>query len=161
MYGHIEALKSGRAIFTHPAGPVKCAGAPQKAMWLALDAWKRAGKYNPADPSKGNIQIDFATAMPVMFGVPKYSAVLEELRKQRGVNGLFEHNLVGVEGRTAVFARAGSEEKVRRDFDFMHVTPPMGPHAFVKDSELADGAGFVEVDQGTTQHKKFKNVWSM
>lgn len=31
----LEELKSGNAIFTFPATPVKCAGAPQKIMYLA------------------------------------------------------------------------------------------------------------------------------
>ena len=33
----IENSRRGRAIFTQPAGTLKCAGAPQKSMWLALD----------------------------------------------------------------------------------------------------------------------------
>lgn len=30
---NIQAFKSGKALFTQPAGTVKCAGAPQKIMW--------------------------------------------------------------------------------------------------------------------------------
>ncbi len=37
----------------------------------------------------------------------------------------------------------------------------MGPLAVIKNSPLADGAGFVDVDQGTTRHKRFDNVWSI
>ncbi|KAN0059765.1 hypothetical protein ACQY0O_008339 [Thecaphora frezii] len=162
VFGTIEKLKGGNAIFTQPAGVIKCAGAPQKAMWLALDYWKKAGLYDPVDSSKSAISIDFATGLPVMFGVPKYSARLEELRKERGVNGLFQHDLVSIEdGNTAVFARPDGGELVKKRFDLMHVTPKMGPHAFVKNSPLADGAGFVDVDQGSTRHKRFDNVWSI
>ncbi|EPQ29618.1 uncharacterized protein PFL1_02837 [Pseudozyma flocculosa PF-1] len=162
VFATIERFKGGNAIFTQPAGVIKCAGAPQKAMWLALDHWKRAGLYDPADASKSAISIDFATGLPVMFGVPKYSARLEELRKERGVNGLFQHDLVAIEdGNTAVFARPDGAEPLRRKFDLMHVTPKMGPLAFVKESPLADGAGFVDVDQGSTRHKRYDNVWSI
>merc|ERR1711939_1171076 len=45
VFPQIQKLKSGTAIFTQPAGVVKCAGAPQKIMWLALDHWKNAGLY--------------------------------------------------------------------------------------------------------------------
>ncbi len=40
-----EALvfKGGTALFTQPAMPIKCAGAPQKAMYLSADHWRRAG----------------------------------------------------------------------------------------------------------------------
>jgi sulfide:quinone oxidoreductase len=39
----VQGLKEGRAIFTQPPMPIKCAGAPQKAMYLSGDHWHRAG----------------------------------------------------------------------------------------------------------------------
>ncbi|KAK3402378.1 hypothetical protein B0T20DRAFT_137986 [Sordaria brevicollis] len=158
VFPTIERLKRGQAIFTQPAGVVKCAGAPQKVMWMALDHWKRAGLYNTSNPGEGAIKIAFATALPTMFGVPKYAARLEELRKERGVEGLFSHDLVEVNGDKAVFQHG--EEKVTRQFDLLHVVPKMGPYKFVKDSAVADPAGFVEVNQATTQHVRYPNVWS-
>lgn len=157
----IQRLRRGTALFTQPAGVLKCAGAPQKIMWLALDHWKRAGLYQPGRPDDSPIRITFATGLPVMFGVPKYSAALDALRRERGVEGLFAHDLVAIEdGRTAVFARPDGQDEVRREFDLLHVVPKMGPHAFVRNSPLANQAGFVDVDDATLRHKKFGNVWS-
>ncbi|KAJ0317966.1 hypothetical protein Brms1b_004565 [Colletotrichum noveboracense] len=158
VFRTIQRLEKGNAIFTQPAGVIKCAGAPQKVMWLALDFWKRAGLYDPSNTASP-IKISFATGIPAMFGVPKYSAKLEELRKERGVEGLFQHDLVAVDGNTAVFARPDGNQ-ITKPFDLLHVVPKMGPHAFVKNSPLADAAGFVEVDQATTRHTKYHNVWS-
>ncbi|KAL2867826.1 uncharacterized protein BJX67DRAFT_352313 [Aspergillus lucknowensis] len=160
VFPSIERLKEGNAIFTQPAGVIKCAGAPQKIMWLALDYWKKAGLYDPTNPANSAIKIAFATGTPTMFGVPKYSAKLEELRKERGVEGLFTHDLVAIEGKKATFARPNGAASVTREFDLLHVVPKMGPHAFVKNSALANEAGYVDVDDGTTRHKKFSNVWS-
>ncbi len=160
VFGTIEKLQKGVAIFTQPTGIVKCAGAPQKIMWLALDRWKRAGLYNPRDPSLSKIKISFATGLPAMFGVPKYNATLEELRRERGVEGLFQHDLVAIDGNTATFARPDGE-MIKRQFDMLHVVPKMGPHAFLKDSALANEAGYVDVDQYTTRHTKYPNVWSV
>lgn len=157
-FRNIKDLSAGSALFTHPTGPVKCAGAPQKAMWLALDFWKRAGLYNPG--SNSPIKITFATALPGMFAVPKYGTKLEELRVERGVEGLFQHDLVAVEGNMATFTRTDGKGQLTRRFDFLHAVPKMGPHAFVKNSSLANEAGFVDVDEQTTQHKSFSNVWS-
>ncbi|KAK3990410.1 putative Sulfide:quinone oxidoreductase mitochondrial precursor [Cladorrhinum sp. PSN332] len=157
-YRTIQELKGGQAIFTQPVGVVKCAGAPQKIMWLALDYWKKAGLYSPSNSSASPISITFATGLPVMFGVPKYSAVLEKLRQERGVEGLFSHDLISIDGKTATFAHG--KEQLTRKFDLMHVTPKMGPHAFVKKSPIANEAGFVDVHDETLQHKKWKNVWS-
>jgi len=159
VFRTVDKLKAGRAIFTQPAGVIKCAGAPQKIMWLALDHWKRAGLYKPAS-ADSPIQISFATGLPVMFGVPKYSAKLDELRRERGVEGLFQHDLVAVDGNVATFARPDGQEQVTKRFDLLHVVPKMGPHAFVKNSPLANEAGYVDVDDATTRHKKYPNVWS-
>ncbi|KAK3933543.1 hypothetical protein QBC46DRAFT_433279 [Diplogelasinospora grovesii] len=157
-YRTIQSLTSGQAIFTQPAGVIKCAGAPQKIMWLALDYWRKAGLYDPSNPERSPISIAFATGLPTMFGVPKYSAALEKLRQERGVDGLFAHDLVEVHGDTATFSAGG--QQVTRRFDLLHATPKMGPHAFVKTSPLANDAGYVDVDGATLRHKKWANVWS-
>lgn len=156
----IEKLRKGVAIFTQPTGVIKCAGAPQKAMWLALDYWKRAGLYNPGNASDSAIKISFATGLPTMFGVPKYNSKLEELRKARGVEGLFQHDLVAIDGNMATFACPDGKEQVTKEFDLLHVVPKMGPHEFLKGSELANEAGYVDVDDGTTRHRRYPNVWS-
>ncbi|KAF2169430.1 hypothetical protein M409DRAFT_36161 [Zasmidium cellare ATCC 36951] len=160
VWSDITKFQGGNAIFTHPSGPIKCAGAPQKIMWLALDKWQKSGLYNVRN-SNSSTKISFATALPVMFGVPKYSKALDKLRKERGVQGLFEHDLVSIEGNTAIFARPGNQDQVKKHFDFLHAVPKMGPHGFVKNSALANAAGFVDVDDATTQHKKYSNVWSL
>lgn len=154
----IQKLHKGNAIFTQPAGVVKCAGAPQKIMWLALDHWKRAGRYSSGDDSA--INITFATGLPAMFGVPKYSAKLEELRVERGVEGLFQHDLVEVSGNTAIFASPG-KENVKRNFDLLHVTPRNTPPEFIRKSGIANDAGYVDVDQATLRHTKYNNIWSL
>lgn len=161
VFPSIKKLQKGAAIFTQPTGIIKCAGAPQKTMWLALDHWKKEGLYNPSNSADSAIKITFATGLPVMFGVPKYSKKLEELRKERGVEGLFQHDLVAIDGNTAVFAGPDGKEMVKKHFHFLHAVPKMGPHAFVKNSSLGNEAGFVDVDQGTTRHMKYPNVWSV
>ncbi|RMZ69289.1 sulfide quinone reductase [Pyrenophora seminiperda CCB06] len=165
VFRNIQRIKQGEALFTQPAGVVKCAGAPQKIMWLALDHWRRAGAYN-AVPSQSGIRVTFATGLPTMFGVAKYSNVLNELREKRGVTGLFNHNLVSIDSsnKIATFERAGgsnSQEKIHRRYDFLHVAPRNVPHAFVQQSGLGDAAGFVDVDAHTLRHRAFSNVWAL
>lgn len=160
VFPSIQKMHKGNAIFTQPAGVIKCAGAPQKIMWLALDYWKRAGLYNPSNPSGSAINISFATGLPVMFGVPKYNAALTKLQQERGVNPLFQHDLIEINGNNAIFARPDGAETVTKHFDFLHVAPKMGSPAFIKNSPIANEAGFVEVDDATLRHKKFANIWS-
>lgn len=40
---NIQGFKKGTAIFTQPAGIIKCAGAPQKILWMALSQWEKDG----------------------------------------------------------------------------------------------------------------------
>ncbi|KAK6599992.1 Sulfide:quinone oxidoreductase/flavo-binding protein [Botrytis cinerea] len=156
VFGTIQKLQKGRAIFTQPAGIIKCAGAPQKTMWFALDYWKRAGLYSNNPTSA--INITFATGLPAMFGVPKYNIKLEELRKERSVTGLFQHDLIAIDGNTAIFN--SPDGKVTKDFDLLHVVPKNRPHDFVKNSVLADEAGFINVNKDTLRHQQYNNIWS-
>ncbi|KAI9064358.1 FAD/NAD-P-binding domain-containing protein [Trametes sanguinea] len=156
VWRDIDALRSGKAIFTQPAGVIKCAGAPQKIMWMA---WDRFQKTNRGD----NISIDFYTGMPTMFSVKKYSDVLDQLRKERGVGGYFQHNLVSVkpEAHKATFKTADGTVDV--DYTLLHVSPPMGPLESIKSSPIADQAGWVAVDQATLRHTnpEYENVWAL
>ncbi|KAI8963263.1 FAD/NAD(P)-binding domain-containing protein [Daldinia sp. FL1419] len=159
VWKNVQAFKKGPAIFTQPAGVIKCAGAPQKIMWMAHSQWKRDGV-------RDNVDITFATGAATMFAVPKYSQALEELRKQRNVEGLFHHNLVKVDPKNKVatfknLADGANGALVEREFGFLHVVPPQKPWDWVAKSQLADAAGWVDVDKSTTQHTKYKNVFSL
>ncbi|KAK3935321.1 hypothetical protein QBC46DRAFT_397742 [Diplogelasinospora grovesii] len=157
VWKNIKSLKEGKAIFTQPAGIVKCAGAPQKILWMALSQWSKDGV-------RSNIDAAFATGAGAMFAVPKYAQALEDLRVQRHVEGLFQHNLVSVDAKSKVATfknLADGGKEVQREFDFLHVVPPQKPWDFVAKSPLADAAGWVDVDKSTTQHTKYSNVFSL
>lgn len=150
----ISSFKGGKAIFTQPAGIIKCAGAPQKVLWMALSQWTKDGLREKVEPV-------FATGAPAMFAVPKYAKALEQLRVERKVDGKFNHNLVKVDHAKKEATFKGPDGNVTEKYDLLHVVPPQGPLDFVKDSPLADAGGWVSVDQATTQHTKYANVFSI
>lgn len=43
----------------------------------------------------------------------------------------------------------------------LHVVPPMAPHDVVRDSQLSDKAGYLDVDKYTLQHKRYSNVFGI
>lgn len=132
VWKNIQDTKAGTAIFTQPAGVIKCAGAPQKILWMALSQWER-------DAVRKEILPIFATGAPAMFAVPKYAKALEELRVQRNVEGLFQHNLVGVDykNKTATFKNlADNGKEVEKEFGFLHVVPPQKAWDWVAKSPL-------------------------
>jgi eukaryotic sulfide quinone oxidoreductase len=121
-------------------------------------AWDRYRRTRRGD----RIDVEFITGMPTMFSVPKYSEALNKLREQRAVGGLFSHNLTSIDpGRRVASFKNADGVTVEKEYTLLHVTPPMGPPDFIKSSGLADAAGWVDVDQGTLQHKKFSNVFSL
>ena len=155
----VQQMRSGRAIFTQPPMPIKCAGAPQKAMYLSADAWRRRGVLK-------DIDIHFNNAGGVLFGVKDYVPALMDYVERYDCTLNFFHNLVSVDGpaRTAVFDVAppdGKTQRVSMTFDMMHVCPPQAAPDFVRVSPLADSAGWIDVDRSTLRHAGFDNVWSL
>ncbi|MEZ5825106.1 MAG: TIGR01244 family sulfur transferase [Geminicoccaceae bacterium] len=152
----VQGLKSGRAIFTQPPMPIKCAGAPQKAMYLSADHWYRHGRI-------GNIEVDFFNAGGVLFGVKEYVPALMQYVERYGANLQFGHNLEAIDGpaRKALFRKTETGETVEADFDMIHVCPPQTAPDFIRVSPLGDAAGWVDVDQSTLRHKSFDNVFAL
>jgi sulfide:quinone oxidoreductase len=155
----VQNLKRGNTLFTQPPMPIKCAGAPQKAMYLSCDHWLRNGNLN-------DIEVEFNVAGAVLFGVAVFVPPLMEYVRRYNINLVFNSNLVKVDGvnRTAYFDikdEKGNIERVAKPFNMLHVTPPqMAPH-FIRRSLLADPAGWCEVNSATLQHPRYANIFSL
>ncbi len=155
----VQQLRSGNALFSQPPMPIKCAGAPQKALYLSADHWRRSGRLK-------DIDIGFYNAGPVLFGVKEYVPTLMDYVERYGAELNFKHNLTAVDGpaKKAWFTKTDEEgrtETVERDFDLLHVCPPQTAPDFIRVGPLADAAGWVDVDQSTLRHKSFEKVYSL
>jgi len=155
----VQKLKKGKALFTQPPMPIKCAGAPQKAMYLSSDHWTRQGVID-------HIDIQFCNSGAVLFGVADYVPALMEYVKKYKIGLNFGETLVAVDGPShkATFMKNlsdGSKEKVEREFDMIHVVPPQKAPDFVRVSPLADAAGWIDVDPASLRHKKFNNIFAL
>ncbi|MEZ5526689.1 MAG: TIGR01244 family sulfur transferase, partial [Gammaproteobacteria bacterium] len=155
----VSGLRSGKAVFTQPPMPIKCAGAPQKALYLSGDHWLRSGVLK-------DIDIQFYNAGGVLFGVKDYVPALMKYIEKYDATLNFNHKLIRVDGekKTAWFEKSdaeGNTEVVSTDFDMIHVCPPQQAPDVIRSSALADAAGWVDVDQETLRHKKYANIWSL
>ena len=154
----VKSLKSGKAIFTQPPMPIKCAGAPQKAMYLSGDYWLNQGSLN-------NIDIEFFNAGKVLFGVKEYVPELLKYVEKYQANLNFSLQLVAINGerKIAQFKDLENESSplVEKEFDMIHVVPPQHAPEFIRNSPLVDEAGWVDVQQTTLQHKKYKNIYGL
>lgn len=150
----VQRTRAGRALFTQPPMPIKCAGAPQKAMYLSCDHWMRVGVLP-------DIEVEFHNAGGVLFGVAEYVPALMEYVGKYGIDLNLGSTLKAVDGpgREAVFATEGGE--VTRSFDMIHVVPPQVAPQFLADSPLAAESGFTDVDQHTLRHVRYPNVFGL
>jgi NADH dehydrogenase FAD-containing subunit len=152
----IDRTPNGRAIFTHPNTPIKCAGASQKIMYLAEDIWSQTAIH------RDQIDVTFATANPGIFGVKKYADALTGIVKERNISTLFNHNLVSVDyqNNTATFNHQSQE--VSLEYSMLHVTPPMSaPEVISSNAKLAAESGYLNTDPHTLRHKDYPDIWGI
>ena len=152
----LSGFKGGNAIFTFPSTPIKCAGAAQKIMYLADDALRRAGVREKS-------KVIFGSAAASIFGVKKYARALSKIIERKDITTHFRHDLVEVRAasKEAIFKALDGGPDLVLKYEMLHVVPPQSAPDFVKKSELADKAGWVEVDKFNLQHARFPNVFSL
>lgn len=155
----VQQLQHGYALFTQPPLPIKCPGAPQKAMYLACDYWQRRGRLK-------DIEVGFHTAGAALFSIAAFVLPLMRYVARFDAKIRFRSELKAVDGpgKKAWFAvptAHGATETVELPFDLLHVCPPQAPMDFVRQSPLADSAGWVEANPDTLQHPRFRDVFSL
>ncbi|MFA7272380.1 MAG: FAD/NAD(P)-binding oxidoreductase [Crocinitomicaceae bacterium] len=186
----LQNFKGGTALFTLPATPIKCGGAPQKIMYLAEEHFKKAGVRSKTD-------IVFALPGGVIFGVAPIAKTLMEVVKKKDINLRYHHTLVEVDAEKqiawykvtkdpaaggCVIMQDHSEGTVidetinfnnkdveisRADglfgihFDMMHLAPPQTAPDFIKNSALANEGGWIDVNINTLQHNKYPNIFGI
>eukprot|EP00286_Rhodomonas_abbreviata_P008393 CAMPEP_0181323494 /NCGR_PEP_ID=MMETSP1101-20121128/19823_1 /TAXON_ID=46948 /ORGANISM="Rhodomonas abbreviata, Strain Caron Lab Isolate" /LENGTH=448 /DNA_ID=CAMNT_0023431541 /DNA_START=8 /DNA_END=1354 /DNA_ORIENTATION=+ len=152
----MKEFKGGEALFTQPACPIKCGGAPQKVMWLQESIFRERG-------IRGATNVSYFTNLPAMFHVKKYGDALNAMAVEKNVNAHFQTDLIKIDKdkRIATFQHLETKEVTTKKFDVLHVTPYMSPPDVVKKSPLAGAAGFIDVDKVTLQHTKFDNVFAL
>ncbi|MBD8097153.1 NAD(P)/FAD-dependent oxidoreductase [Pseudomonas fluorescens] len=155
----VQQLKGGKALFTQPAMPIKCAGAPQKAMYLSCDHWLKQGSLK-------NIEVEFNLAGAALFGVPTFVPPLMKYVEKYNARLAFNANLIKVDGPAgkAWFEVKDAEGKVsvvEKVFDLLHVVPPQVAPDFIRHSPLADTAGWCEVHPHSLQHLRYPSIFGL
>ncbi|AZF22175.1 FAD/NAD(P)-binding oxidoreductase [Pseudomonas sp. R3-52-08] len=155
----VQQLNGGKALFTQPAMPIKCAGAPQKALYLSCDHWLRQGTLK-------NIEVEFNLAGAALFGVPAFVPPLMKYVEKYNARLAFNANLIKVDGpaRKAWFEvkdAEGNVSVVEKAFDLLHVVPPQVSPDFIRQSPLADAGGWCEVNPHSLQHLRYPHIFGL
>ncbi|MCI5056903.1 MAG: NAD(P)/FAD-dependent oxidoreductase [Flavobacteriales bacterium] len=186
----VRNFKGGTALFTQPATPIKCGGAPQKIMYLAESHWAKSKTRSKTD-------VVFATAGTVIFGVKEIAKTLMEVVDRKDINLRFNHKLVEVDaenqiawyeltkdvsaGGCVVMSEQQENKIIDKSFqhnykdikvtvkdgrygihyDMLHTAPPSVAPKFVQQSTLVNDAGWLDVDKHTMQHNKYANIFGL
>ena len=171
----IKNFNGGNAVFTQPTTPIKCGGAPQKIAYLAADYFR---KNNLS--SKTNVV--FATPGSVIFGVKPIKETLMKVINRYNIEFKPHYAPIRIDAdnKMIYFKYVASDENqcvvnednslgeklningnIEMPFDMLHLAPPQAAPQFVRDSNLVNDAGWLDVNHNTLQHNKFSNVFGL
>lgn len=179
-YKVLQSFKGGNALFTQPATPIKCGGAPQKIMYLAADYLR---KNNLQEKSN----VTFATPGSVIFGVPVFAEELLRVIDRYQINVQFHMKLYKIDGaaKKAYYKRTESAEvmnekeinpkkavasdstndEVVLSYDMLHLAPPQKAPDFVANSKIAiqegSNKGWANADKHSLQNPDYPNVFAL
>jgi sulfide:quinone oxidoreductase len=128
-------------------------------MYIAADYFKKHHLTN-------NIQVEFWSGGTKLFGVKKFEDALKKVVANFKIKENYYTKLVEIDGlnKRAKFVGFGKKNKDVEtwvDYEMIHVTPPQSAPDFVKNSPLANVAGWVDVEKYTLQHVRYANVFSL
>lgn len=171
----LKNFKGGNAVFTQPATPIKCGGAPQKIAYLAADYFKKKGIADKTN-------VIFATPGSVIFGVKEIKQTLEQVISRYGIHFKPQYTPIKIdaENKIITFKNTASGENqcvinennelgetmsgdqiIEMPFDMLHLAPPQTAPDFIKNSSFANDGGWIDVNIHTLQHNKFENVFGI
>jgi sulfide:quinone oxidoreductase len=175
----IKNFKGGNAVFTQPATPIRCGGAPMKIMYLAESYFRKHGLRDKTN-------VIFATPGSVIFGVKEFAATLNKLIEERNVHFrpfyspvkidplkkeiTFKYSKPGgvfnlLQPDHVIHERADGENLVTIPYDMLHLAPPQSAPDFIKKSPLAyaegNNKGWLNVNINTLQHNVYKNIFGI
>lgn len=171
----LKRFKGGNAVFTQPTTPIKCGGAPQKIAYLAADYFKKNGLAN---------KTNMVLAMPgsVIFGVPEIKKTLMDVVNRYGIKFKPSYAPVKIDAEKKIITfksttpienqcvintddsigeKLSGDSFIEMPYDMLHIAPPQAPPLFIRESDLVNEAGWLDVDIHTLQHKKYSNIFGL
>ena len=178
----VQNFKGGTALYTQPVTPIKCGGAPQKAMYMGEDYWR---KYKKDVRAKTHVLYAFPGS--VIFGVEVFKNRLLEIVDSKGLILKHFHKLFKVDGekKVAYFHYPADQDYAsltRNDpsnklnckesngvieikYDMLNLAPPQVAPRFLSESKLSIKEGFMKgfgnVDKHTLQNREYPNVFGL
>lgn len=164
-----KKVEKVKGLFTHPNTPVKGESASQNIMFLANARLNEAGAK-----VRANADLHFYSNSETLSEIKDYHSAIEEQFEKRNMNYTYKHNLVEIKNGLAIFddnnqskeiydedLKKNIHTRVEKEFDFIHLTPPMKAPDEIANSKLGSEKGWVPVNKETLQHENFPNVFAL
>lgn len=164
----VTGLRAGDAVFVVGDGPVPCAGAGLKPVFLAVDAWRRAGVL-------ADLTVTLVVPWRTIFGIPAVDAELDRAARRFGITVLTSTRVRRVDAAARTLDLTGGAGDGRLRYDLLHLVPRHRPPDWLSESGLArltdeagDDLGFtdhvrgmIDVDPATLAHRRHRGIWGL
>ena len=156
---------SVKVLLADPDTPVKGEGASLDMLFLCNDYVGGNGPKKFKDFRK-NVQFTLTKPGSTLIGNQAIDKALKKIIKnEKNINALYGYTLkkIDQEKKTALFTKDGKE--IEQNYNYIHITPPMNPPEVFSQSKIAFSEGkhkgWMEVDEKTLRHPKYKNVFGI
>ena len=152
LWSALQRFEGGRVAVLVSAMPFKCPAAPYEAAMLIEDVLRRRGIRD-----RCQVRVFTPEPQPMLVAGPDMGVSVVGMLATKNIG--FHPNLsldhIDAVRQTLVF-KSGRQES----FDLLAAVPPHRPPTVVKESSLANEAGWVTVDKHTLQ-THFENVYAI
>ena len=152
LWSALQRFEEGRVAVLVSAMPFKCPAAPYEAAMLIEDVLRRRGIRD-----RCQVRIFTPEPQPMLVAGPDMGVSVVGMLATKNIG--FHPNLsldhIDAVRQTLVFKNGRQES-----FDLLAAVPPHRPPTVVKESSLANEAGWVTVDKHTLQ-THFENVYAI
>jgi sulfide:quinone oxidoreductase len=152
LWSALQRFEGGRVAVLVSAMPFKCPAAPYEAAMLIEDVLRRRGIRD-----RCQVRVFTPEPQPMLVAGPDMGVSVVGMLATKNIG--FHPNLsldhIDAVRQTLVFKNGRQES-----FDLLAAVPPHRPPTVVKESSLANEAGWVTVDKHTLQ-THFENVYAI
>lgn len=151
-----RTLERGRAVFVVGDGPVPCAGAALKPLFLSADHWRRRGVLD-------RIEVTLVVPWPTIFGVERVDRELTAAANRFDIDVRTATVVPEVDAGARTLRLRGPGGESELGYDMLHLVPRHRAPGWVADHGLADhdSAGMIAVDPRTLAHRRHRGVWGL
>lgn len=157
VWPRLTSLRGGSVVFTVPPEPASCGPTALKPLFMACDAWRRAGVLR-------DLTVRLVLPEATATGVRQADDVLDRAYADYGIQVLRGSRIESVDADAhALTIATPTGRQVLEDVAFAHAVPHYRAPRFIADAGLAVDAtsGQVDVDPETLRSRTHGSIWAI